>query len=240
MYALKMHSRDADESQLANQVRSANDSRILAMERAKQAEEAAKAAQQEAADKSSFVSTMSEIATVAACVAAVASVVVTGGASAPAVIALAGTLLSASSPLIAKECGEDWGKAAMYGGTALSLVGAGGTMFAAKAATTSVTVANVAKGTVIGARVVEGGARIGQGVGTIQQKKAEGDVVEAQAHVSAQKAALKRIQGDLESTVELMKEVEASARRAAQTILQIGNNLDESRAALVARIGRQA
>ncbi|MGZ3454680.1 MAG: hypothetical protein ACXVEF_34040, partial [Polyangiales bacterium] len=91
------------------------------LEEARDALRAAEEAQRDADEKGGILSTLETVATVAAAVAAVASVVVTGGASTPAIVALAGVALSASSPYVAQATdSEEVGLACALGGALLS------------------------------------------------------------------------------------------------------------------------
>lgn len=209
-----------------------------------QALRAAREAQQRAAeaqDTSSFwgdvAGTLAQVAEVAAATAAVASVVATGGASAPALVALGGTLLSASSPYLAKATGsETVGDVALYGGLAASvggsgytvLTGDGGASIASKAARD---IGATAQG-------IEGGARVGQGVATFESKSHAADASLARADAMAARVRAHRAQETVEETIGQLKELDASVRRALSTLIRTADDVRETRQAVIAHVGR--
>jgi len=219
--------------------------REAASTRAREALEQAKAKDEDSGFWAKVGSTLSTVATVAAVVAAAASVVCTGGASAPAILALAGTLLSASSPLIAKAAGDDAGKVAMYGGIALSLGSAGWSVFGktaavegAKLAASSPTVRSIGAGTVILARGTEGGARIAEGYGKVREKHAGAEAEHARADALEARTQVRRSQAQVEALVDCMRELDASVSRAMQTIAQVAVDHEQSRQQLVTNLRR--
>ncbi|MBI2392689.1 MAG: hypothetical protein HYV09_24095 [Deltaproteobacteria bacterium] len=241
--------------------------REAAADRARLALEQAKAAQKEGGFWSSLGKTMSTIATVAAVVAAAASVVCSGGASAPAILALAGTLLSAGSPLIAKAAGDDAGKVALYGGIALSLAGAGASVLgktaatqAAKAAATQTaktaaahaahaaktaaaqaanpTLRAIGTATVVAARTTEGGARITEGFAKVREKHYEAAAERSNADAIAHRAEVRRSQAQVEELVESLRELDASVSRAMQTLAKVGEDEHLTRQQIVSNFRR--
>src|SRR4051812_22578025 len=114
MYEATIATRTAQEKAAEGTVHGADATRDQEMRAAKQAEDRA----QEAASSSSFwgdfVKIASTVATVAGAAALCASAVMSGGATAPVVIALLGTLLTTGSGAIAKATGnDDLGKVCM-------------------------------------------------------------------------------------------------------------------------------
>ncbi len=240
LYALKISQREESASAAKAGVTAAGVARDAALERARQAEERARAAQEKSGFWSDVASVASTVATVAGVVAAAAAVVCSGG-SAVAIVALAGTALSASSPLIARGAGEDAGKAAFWVGTAASL-GAAGYQIAGAAVSGAAASAGAREaGTwaLGGARVAEGGARVQQGYATAQKGEADASVLYARADGAAARAAVKRSQAEVDAMIDLLREVEASVRRAAKTILAIGDEIDSGRSAVIAHAGRR-
>jgi hypothetical protein len=241
MYQATIANRSAQEKAAEGTVHAADATRDQEMRAAKEAEERAAAA----ADDSSFwgdvVRVASTVATVAGAAALCASAVMSGGATAPVVIALLGTLLTAGSGEIAKATGSsDVGKACMWGGLAMS-VGAGGYQALAKEAAKQgeLTVAQqVARYALPITRGIEGGARVTQGAATMAQKKYEGDVVDARADALAARIAAKEAQTQVDGVVDALQELEASVRRAINTVMATGNELQKTRGELIARIGR--
>lgn len=188
-------------------------------------------------------STLSTVAVVAGVVAAAASVVCTGGASTPAILALAGTLLSASSPLVADVAGEDAGRVAMWGGVALSLGGAGWSACSKTAVAEGAQLAGsstrtVAAGTQVAAKTTEGGARIAEGYSKVREKREDAKVERSQADAMEARAAVRRSQDQVESLVECLRDLDASVTRAMQTIAQMSNDHHGARQALVTNLRR--
>ena len=243
--------RDAQETAARGDIGGAAATRDMELEHARQAEEQAQAAQAEARSKAHWVKIASTVATVAAAVAAVASVVVTGGASAPVVIALAGTMLSAGSTFAS----GDTQKAMMVSGLVLS-AGAGayqlGAACATNAATTAATTAarqaeaaaeaslaqKLAMWIGAGARVTEGSARGVQGATTVQQKHQESVAASDQADAQLHRADDKLAQGKVDEVVSRMRDVEASARRAISIVVAMQEEIDGTKSAVIARMGR--
>jgi hypothetical protein len=240
-----LESRDAQESALGGRAKASGTQRDEALQQAAEARERAKQAAEEASKCSEFVKIASTVATVAAAAAAVASVVVTAGASAPAVIALAGVLLSASSPLVAKVAGDDAGKVAMWGGAAMSL-GAGAAQIGSAALSTAAATGQAAQSlgdkialsVAIGAKTTEGGARVAQGAGTIVAGRRQADVEDASADGVERRAAAKRSQDQVDEVIERLREVEGAVRRAIHSVIAIEDEVQGTRASCIARVGR--
>ncbi len=177
------------------------------------------------------------VAEVAGVVAAVGSVVATGGASAPAIIALSGVALSASSPLVTKVTGsEKLGAAAMWTGLGLSLAAGGYTLFAGGLSnpTVSKTAATLTSWTI----AAQGSATVVSGGATIVQKRYEGDVADEQANALAMTGRAKRTQQEVEDAIEKLKELEASVQRAIMAITQGGDAMDATKSSIVGHLGR--
>lgn len=218
--------------------------REAATERARLALEQAKAAQNEGGFWAKLGKTMSTVATVAAVVAAAASVVCSGGATAPAILALAGTLLSASSPMIAKAAGDDAGKFAMYGGIALSLGGAGAAALGKTAVIKGLEVAAsptaraIATATLVAARTTEGGARITEGYTEVREKHYDAAAERSNADALSHRAEVRRSQAQVEELVESLRELDASVSRAMQTLAKAGDDEQATREQIVSNFRR--
>ncbi|MBL8714563.1 MAG: hypothetical protein JNL79_01130 [Myxococcales bacterium] len=208
---------------------SAKADRDQAIADAKKAEEASKAAESRAGFWSKFGGVAKVVATVAAVVGGAAATVFSAGTAAPAAVALCGLALSMSSPYIGKACGKTAGDVAAWTGIAASLVGGGWSALA----TTGVKHTALAVGTQATARLVEGGARATEGAATIAEKRAHAESLDHGAESSLARAALKRTENELAEVIELLREVEASARRAIGTVHNIVKEREHDRRALV-------
>jgi len=239
--------REQQESALGARANASATARDRAFAQAQDAREHAKQAEESAQKWGDFVTVAKVVGTVAAAAASIASVVATGGASAPAVIALAGVLLSASSPLVEKAAGKDAGKVAMWGGAALSL-GAGAVQVGTAALSTATTTAAAAQSAgqklavwvEAGAKVAEGSSRVAQGAGTVGQGRKEGEAADARADGVERRAAAKRAQDQIDEVIDQLREVEASVRRAIHTVIAVGEDIESTRASIIARVGRGA
>ena len=254
LHALKVSQRGEDAAKAEAGVAVGDVVRTEGAAKHREAQERAKSADADRDFWSKVASTASTVATVVAVAAAVASVVATGGASAVAIIALAGTLLSAGSPLVAKAAGEDAGKVALYGGMAVSI---GATAYSA-AGKTAVTVAaraaaaqtakaalsptaqSIAAGTAVGARSTEGVARVGQGYAQYREGKANANADEARADQVSARAVVRRSQTMVEQVVELLRDLDASTSRALQTAAKIGDAADATKNVLNRNVARRA
>ena len=244
MLVAELDQRDAQEVAATGQVTAKKNEREAKLHEVHEAQARAKEAQERAGHWARLVGIGSTVATVAACVAAVASIAVTGGASTPLVIAAAGTLLSASSPAVKDLAGEDAGKVALWGGVVASVVGGGlsiaGTRAAAAKASTEAakTLATWAQRAVVAGHLAEGGGRIVQGGATIAQKRAEGDTLDEQADAIANRAAVKRVQSEIDEVVAGVADLEASVRRAISTVIQTQQRELDTQRVIVSHIGR--
>lgn len=251
LMAIKISDREANARRAEIGVAAADTVRQAAAERAREAQERAKEAEEKSGFWADIASVAGTVATVAAVVAAAASVVCTGGASAVAILALAGTLLSASSPLVAKYAGEDAGKVAFYGGLAMSVGAAGygalgkaaateaAKVAAAQATKAAATRAAVAAGTTVAARTAEGGARIAEGYARYREGGCRADEEHARADQLEARAAITRTQNDVEDIVALLSELEQSVTRAMHTIMAIGRDQEAVQQTITKNVGRR-
>ncbi len=208
---------------------SAKADRDQAIADAKKAEEAARSAESRAGFWGKFGGVAKVVATVAAVVGGAAATVFSAGSAAPAAVALCGLALSMSSPYIGKACGKTAGDVAAWTGVAASLVGGGWSALA----TTGVKQTALAVGTQATARLVEGGARATEGAAVIAEKRAHAESLDHEAESALARAALKRTENELAEVVELLREVEASARRAIATVQNIVKERENDRLALL-------
>ena len=241
MYEATIATRTSQEDAAQGTVHGADATRDQEMRAAKEAEDRAREAASSSSFWGDFVKVASTVATVAGAAALCASAVMSGGATAPVVIALLGTLLTTGSGTIAKATGnDDLGKVCMWGGLAMS-VGAGGYQALASEAVKQgelTTAQQVARIAMPAFRGVEGGARVAQGAGTIEQKKYDGDVVDDRADALAARARAKQAQAQVDAVVDALQALESSVRRAIKTVMDTGDNVQQTRGELIARIGR--
>lgn len=188
--------------------------RDRAAEAARKAEADARAAESRGGFWGKLGGVAKVVATVAAVVGGAAATVFSAGTAAPAVVALCGLALSMSSPYIGKACGKTAGDVAAWTGVAASLIGGG----AGALASTGTRQAALAVTVQVGARTVEGTARATEGAATIAEKRAAAEAIDRQADAAAARVALTRANHQLDEVVELLREVEASARRALGTV----------------------
>ena len=241
MYLAAITNRSSQEKAAEGTVHSADATRDQQMRAAQEAEDRAREAAKHSSLWGDVVKVTSTVAVVAGAAALCASAVMSGGATAPVVLALVGTLLTTGSGTIAKATGsDDLGKVCLWGGLAMSL-GSGGYQALANEAVKQgeLTVAQqVARYAIPSLRVLEGGARVVQGTATIEQKSYDGDVVEARGDILAARTAAKEAQAQVDAVVDALQALEASVRRAIGTVMATGNEMQKTRGDLIARIGR--
>jgi hypothetical protein len=181
------------------------------------------------------------VAKLGAAVAAVASIVVTGGLSAPAVLALAGAVLSLGGRPLLKELGasDNLANAALYAGGACSLVSGGMVLSGVGVATSTTSAASGAAGasaastaagaatsasspvaSVVGtcAQGCEGGATAVAGIATAAGGDAAYRELNAQATVCAENGEQQRLQGSMRAIFGSLRDVEQSFRRVSESM----------------------
>jgi hypothetical protein len=243
--AARIAMRDAQANGAKVEVAANEAERTQASDRAKEAERAAQDAADDASKWGGIANVLSTAAMVAGVAAAAASVVATGGGSL-AVLALVGTMVSTSSPLIAKAGGEDAGKVAMWCGVGMSVGAAGLEMASGQAATEAakseghrlaMTVASwvsrILRGT-------EGALRIGQGSAGWHGKTFEEAATNDEADATGSRGRAGRAQGNVDEALTRLRETESASQRAAGLIARIVDEQDETKSALIARLGRSA
>jgi hypothetical protein len=222
--AAQLGMRDARANQEKSCAESAATRRDGALEKAREAEKAAAAAQhaaEEAAHKSSL---FKKIGIGAGIVAGAAAVVASGGTSAPAIIALAGVLLSASSGEIGEHCGKQWGGIAEKVGVGCSVLGGVGSL--AELATSGATMAASRGALFTGAKLAEAGADAGAGIERGRAERFQGDAVDAHADALAGRASAKAAQREQEQVIELLRVAEKAARKGMQAVMAMANEID--------------
>ena len=206
----------------------------------RQIQEALDRAHQEAGEKAGWdrwTGTLSTIAKVAAVAAAVASVALTGGVSAPLLIGLAGTLISATAkPLCdATGAGDKAEKALTYGGAALSLVGGGAGAFssagAASGATATAASTTVRLGTAAGGAATAASGYTGYQAGVHGARETL-----ARADETGLRAQKKQMLQQLDQLIALLQEVDQSFSRAIGTAQKARDSEAASALALTAGV----
>ena len=205
--------------------------RDQAADAARKAEDAAKRAETKASFWSEFGSVAKKVAIVAGAIGGAAAVVCSGGTAAPAVIALAGLALSASSPYIGSACGSTAGKVAMWTGLAASVVGGGWSAFATAGAAGS----GLATGVKVTAQLVEGAAGGTEGVASAKGERESANVLDHRADAMNATTAMKQADTELASVVEMIKEVEASVRRGLTILHAVTHEREAARNSLAER-----
>lgn len=188
----------------------------------KQIQEALDRAQREANEKgkwSGITSTLASVAKYAAVAAAVSSVVLTGGVSAPLLIGLAGTLMSVFAKDISKTVGggEKMENGLRWGGAALSLASGGAGLFSSSTAATGTAATIGARGLQV-STAVGGGATAASGYTSYQAGVHGARALEAQADEKGLRAEQKKMLGQMEQLIEMLKEVEQSFNKSIKTV----------------------
>jgi hypothetical protein len=239
MEALEVFARDRQlESGL-----SAIQTKKQSMENARKAAEAALRKAAQAGKKRGFwgnvATKLATVAKVAAAAGAIASVVATGGASTLAVVALAGTLVSAYSKEIceATGAGKDWQTGLAIGGALVS-VGAGigsaiaaGSQAAQAAQATAKATEAATKTTTLGSKIAEVAAPVAKGaqVTAVVGTATSAGAALVSAHYAKEesfafadekelRAKRKAMQSEMEQMMELMKEFQKSHASCLETL----------------------
>jgi hypothetical protein len=205
----------------------------------KEFQEAAKKAK-EARENASFfskiASALGTVGTIVAAVAAVASIVVTGGASLPAVLALASASMSAMAMankefgIIGGKAGETLNTVLTIGAAAAGIASAGcgifniGASLASGAGTVARGVAYTAKGAQIAGGVVQAGAATTSGVAHVYNKEAS----DADTNAGEKNAHAARMQREQQALIAQIKSFLASHERAMDTVVDVINNRNET------------
>lgn len=196
---------------------------------------------EERAEKQERIDTLLTVAKVAAIVVAVASVVVTWGASTPAVIALVGTLISTfGSDINEAAGGNDLSeKILVYGGAALSIVGGGAGIFMSAAAATS-TGATAAQ--TVAAHVSKAAAVVGAGAtGAAAYQRYQAGVhasneTDARADEAALRAQRQKMLREVDLMIDVLKQVEKSFNASMTALASARENEAASNLTLSAGI----
>lgn len=234
--AAQLEVRDANASAQRAGAERAAGKREDAIEKARDAERQAEQAQRAAAEAAKKASWLKKAAMVAGVVAGVASVVATGGTSAPAILALAGAVLSASSSKIGEWAGAQWGAAADRAGLMLGVVGcaaglgqlatAGAEQVAARSALEAAARASQAG--------LQGGAAYEQKVSADHAA----DAVDRRADALGQRTVAKGAQREEEQIIELLRVAEQAARKGMQAVLAMSQELEGAHRLEAAALGR--
>ena len=189
----------------------------------------------EADHKGKWVSALRTVGTIAGIAVGVASVVCTAGASAPAIVALAGIALSASSPYIAKAAdSEKLGLALTLAGAAMSL--GGGLAAAGSSAAGQWTSAE--KAVILTAKATNATAEIGAGTATWARGRDEAAALDSRADAQAASSHAQREQVEVDEAISMLKEIEASARRAMKSIMAMGDTRAQTTASVIQNMRR--
>lgn len=207
--------RDASQGAILDKKQAVEDAR-------RQVQEALERAQREANEKagwSKLTGTLGTIAKVAAVTAAVASIALTGGVSAPLLIGLAGTLISATAKPLSQALGggEKTQNALAYGGAALSLAAGGAGLFSSASSATG-TAATVAHGTVAAANGTGGAATAASGYTGYRAGLHGSRETEARADETGLRAQQKQLVRQLDQLVEMLQEVEKSFTKSISAV----------------------
>jgi len=219
-------------------VKAAADERV-AHEAERLAAEQARRQDEEGSKWDGLVSTLGTVAKVAAAVAAVASVVVSGGASAVAIIALVGVAMSASSPILrAAGCDSKVCNAVEIGGTVLSVAAGFGCVSAASGAAQAGSCGWTA--TAQSARVVEAGSRGASGAAQIKAGQAHADATQSQADSTHEQFAAGHSVTDQKDWMDELQRTVSDAQMALEAILDIQLSQQAAARAVIQNIGRRA
>lgn len=196
---------------------------------------------EEKAESQSITDTLQTVAKVAAVAGAVASVVATGGASAPALIALSGTLVSTFAKDINKAAGGNELSANIltYGGAGLSLVGGGAALLASGTTTATATTSVVGKAASIAtkAAAVVGATATGASAYTGYQAGLHGaNETHALADEKSLRAQRKQMMREVELLIDTLKEVQKSFNTSLSALASARENEAASNLTLSAGI----
>lgn len=246
LHAAQLSSRKTQQTASFAELESAQNARRAHTESARAAQRRAEEAAAKTSSEGSKASFWKNVAIAAAAVGAVASVVATGGASAPLMVALAGVALSASSPYIGQaaakvsgdqKVGDAFATGAFVTGAALSIAGGGASLFTTAGAGSG-TLQVIAAKTAVASNATAGAAKVGEGVYTIREKGAESDYEHARADVLQAKSAARRAQQETEAVIEQLKALEGSVRRALDAVAGVGREIESGRQFLNQKLAR--
>ena len=212
------------------------------------ARQAAEQAREAAEDKSfwdDLCSVAETITTGAAIVASAASCVASGGLTAPAVIALAGTLLSAEAAPIANALGggEDLATGLAIAGGALSIGGGAGAALGIGAVSSDAAVSSGVKSAAQALRgasvVVHAGATGVTAYATYRSGSAEGDRLDAEGSGLQSRAQERAAQRELSGLVDALKTLDKSFHSTKGALISAQKDLSDSQMAALT-VGRFA
>lgn len=224
IYALQVFSRkaqmDAGESAILNKKQQIDTARQQVAEAVERAQREA----EESAGWNKWTGMLTSVAKIAAVTAAAASIVASGGLAAPAVIGLAGTLMSVFAKPIANVVGggEKTENALRYGGAGVSLVAGGWGFFAGAggASNAASTTATVARGVTKGAMLAGGSATVASGGTIYQSGKHAALETHARADEAGAQAQQKQMLRQLDGLIETLKEIDKSFTKAKTSIVK--------------------
>jgi hypothetical protein len=184
----------------------------------------------------SIVGVAKAVGIAAAATAAVASMVVSGGVSAPAALALGGVLISVAGTEVAAELGasKEVLLALQLGATALS--GAGAAMqLLGTAASAGAAAAGTAERVGTVASATQGGAAVVQGYSGYREGDAKADGLEHDANAEALRAEQRRHQRYQQQVLEVLGAINDSLSAAKEYLGEAQDEHAEGSRALVAR-----
>lgn len=206
------------------------DAQRLAEEARARAEAAMRQAQ-EAEESAGFWGDLKEIfggdiATIASVVAATASVAVSGGTSAPAILALAAAGLSATST-VGSRLGLDPKLCAALGGAG-ALLGLAAGRFGSPETLTKLATA---------ARLTEAGATAAGGAAMVVEGQYRGKALHARADQKAAEHSERDARMSIDLAISVLEEAARDLARARRGASEIQATEDGARSAVIARIG---
>lgn len=209
--------------------------RERALTEARDAMREAEEEQRKAEHKGKWVTALRTVGTIAGVVVGAASVCCSGGATAPAVVALIGVALSASSPYVAKATNSDkLGLALTLAGAAMSL--GGGLAAAGTSAAGQWTTAE--KVIILSSKATNASAEIGAGAATYSRGSSEASALEHRADAQQASSDAAREQVEVDEAISMLKEIEASARRAMNSIVAVADTRRSTTAAVIQNMRR--
>lgn len=209
--------------------------REQALTEAREAMATAAKEEREAAHKGKWVKALQVAGTIAGVAVGVVSIACSGGATTPAVVALAGLAISASSPYVADAThNEKLGLALAISGAALSL-GAG---IVSATASTAGQMSTATKVVLLSGKMAGATAEVGTGAATYSRGTNEKAALLSRADAQAASCEASKQQAEVEDAIAMLGEIEASARRAMNAIIGIADDRRATGAELIHNMRR--
>ena len=220
LFAMECAQRDAQSASSECEIRQRADKVAEFARKFREALEKAREAAREQSFWDDLGSTMKTVGTIAAVAGAAASVVATGGLSAPAALAIAGSVISVGAEPVVTQLGgsEELAGWVAFGGAALS---GGAGLWAAGTAPSGLTTAQrIAEGGKSLANGAGAAAQLVQGYAAVRSGDSQADGKEAHASGRAARAQQTACQREFDQIVESLRELERCFQSAKESLVE--------------------